>query len=185
VDASRGVLVLVNAFTWVGTRHLCSEVRKLGCECFDYHAVTTAISQSEQHVPDVDQEAMLQLREFVRKSTAKVIVVVGVSRERIEPQYSFWIKIPTKDLEAHYRLAMENQLDVILNNAGRIQNAINNYPIGDVGRALTQYGFDVDMSTSFKSFVSAYRAVTFFGYNEGQILSAEDILRVIGKLCAA
>lgn len=179
------MLVLVNSFTWIGTRSLCAEVRKLGCDCFDYHSATTAISQREDFVPDVDQEAMVQLRDLVAKSTSKVIVVVGVSRERVQAQYSFWMKIANKDLEANYRLAMENQLQVVLDNAGRIRNAINDFSVEDVGPALTQYGFDVDMSTSFKSFVSAYRAVTMFGYSEGQILTAQEILRVVAQLCAS
>ena len=185
VEPGQGVIVLVNSFTWVGTRLLCEQVQKLGCDCFDYYAATATISQSEQYVPDIDQIAMLQLKDYLAKSTSKVVVVVGVSRERIAASYSFWVEIPHKDLEAHYRLAMDNQLQVILNNAARIQNAVNNYPIGEVGRALTQYGFDVDMSTTFKSFVSAYRAVTFFGYSDAQILSVAEIMHVIRKLCAA
>lgn len=185
VEPGQGVIVLVNSFTWAGTRNLCEQVRKLGCDCFDYYAATAVISQRDQYVPDIDQIAMLQLKDYVAKSTSKVVVVVGVSRERVGASYSFWVEIPNKDLEAHYRLAMDNQLQVILNNADRIQNAINNYPIGDVGRALTQYGFDVDMSTNFKSFVSAYRAVSFFGYNDAQILSVDEIMKVISRLCAA
>lgn len=185
VEPGQGVIVLVNSFTWVGTRNLCEQVQKLGCDFFDYYAATAVISQRDQYVPDIDQIAMLQLKDYVAKSTSKVVVVVGVSRERVGASYSFWVEIPNRDLEAHYRLAMDNQLQVILNNADRIQNAINNYPIGDVGRALTQYGFDVDMSTTFKSFVSAYRAVSFFGYNDAQILSVDEIMQVITRLCAA
>ena len=184
-EPGQGVIVLVNSFTWVGTRNLCEQVQKLGCDCFDYYAATAVISQSEQYVPDIDQVAMLQLKDYIAKSTSKVVVVLGVSRERVAANYSFWVEIPNKDLEAHYRLAMDNQLQVVLNNADRIQNAINNYPIGEVGRALTQYGFDVDMSTTFKSFVSAYRTVSFFGYNDGQILSVPEIMHFITKLCAA
>jgi hypothetical protein len=156
----------------------------LGAICFDYNVVRTAISQREHYVPDVDHEAMIQLRDFVAKSTAKVIVMLGVPRERVQAPYSFWLKIANKNLEAEYRLAMENQLQVVLDNAARIRNVINNFPIEDVGPALTQYGFDVDMSTSFKSFASAYRAVTLFGYSESQILPAQGILRVVAQLCA-
>ena len=185
VEPGHGVIVLINSFTWVGTRNLCEQIQKLGCDCFDYYAATTAISQSDQYVPDVDQVAMLQLKDYLAKSTSKVVVVLGVSRERVAASYSFWAEIPHRDLESHYRLAMDNQLQVILNNADRIQNAINNYPIGEVGRALTQYGFDVDMATTFKSFVSAYRAVSFFGYNDAQMLSVHEIMLVISELCAA
>lgn len=67
------------------------------------------------------------------------------------------------ELEMEYRQALEDQVEVVLNNAQRIKNAINTWPVNKVGQGLIQYGLDVDLKTSYKIVCQGIQSHDFFG----------------------
>jgi transcriptional regulator with PAS, ATPase and Fis domain len=188
-DGNARTIILVNTFAWMSAQQICAEVHSSGCECFDYHAILRAVNQNDDLVADAEKKAHAMLQDSISKSSAKVIVVVGTSMlGRITPHYSFWLKMNDAELEAEYRQAMEDQVQAVLNNVQRIKNVINTWPVNKVGQGLIQYGLDVDLKTSYKSFVKTYKAMTFLAnysdeYKRGGTLTKKEIIAAIHAIC--
>ena len=187
--SDRAVLVLVNTFTWISARDICTAVQSQGWTCFNYHAMVTDLNQGEDHVADVNRAAENQLREMISRSDSKVVVVVGTSTlGSLSPQHTFWLQMDEAELETEYRRMLEDQVQLVLNNVNRIKNAIRTAPVNTVSQALVQCGLDVDFTSSYKSFSRAYKAMTFLanhtdGYRDGCVLPKKGILDAIAKIC--
>jgi hypothetical protein len=188
-DGDIRTIILVNTFAWASARQICAEVHSQGCECFDYQAILQALKQNDELVADAEKKAHAVLQDLISRSNAKVIVVVGTSMlGRLTPHYTFWVKMNAVELEMEYRQALEDQVEVALNNAQRIKNAINTWPVNKVGQGLIQYGLDVDLKTSYKSFVKTYKAMTFLAnysdeYKRGGTLTKKEIIAAIHAIC--
>lgn len=189
LPSDRSAVVLVNTFTWIGARDICAALHAQGQTCLDYHAMVTALNQSDDHVADVNKAAEDQLGEMISRSDSKVVVIVGTSTlGSLAPQHTFWLQMDEAELEAEYRLMLEDQVQVVLNNVNRIKNAIRAAPVNAVSQALVQYGLDVDFTSTYKSFSRAYKAMTFLanhtdGYRDGCVLPKKGILDAISKMC--